>query len=87
MATLPKILINQADTRSAGRVALHVKTQGACRPRHLGGDGDFDGGIRPEMIAVMSMMLREPVANTTPNLGDKIDVALLSQVFEIANQI
>ena len=29
------------------------------------------------MIAVMSMMLREPVANTTPNFGDKIEVALL----------
>ena len=35
----------------------------------------------------MSMMLREPVANTTPNLGDKIEVALLSQVSEIANQV
>ena len=51
------------------------------------GDGDFDGGVRPEMIAVMSMMLREPVANTTPNLGDKIEVALLGQVSEIADQI
>ncbi len=29
------------------------------------------------MIAAMGMMLREPVANTTPNLGDKIEVALL----------
>jgi hypothetical protein len=28
------------------------------------------------MIA-MSVMLREPVANTTPNLGDKIKVAFL----------
>ena len=39
------------------------------------------------MIAVMSMMLREPVANTTPNLGDKIEVALLGQVSEIADQV
>jgi hypothetical protein len=39
------------------------------------------------MIAVMSMMLREPVANTTPNFGDKIEVALLSQVSEIADQV
>ena len=51
------------------------------------GDGDFDGGVRPEMIAVMSMMLREPVAYTTPNLGDKIEVALLGQVSEIADQV
>jgi hypothetical protein len=35
----------------------------------------------------MSMMLREPVANTTPNLGDKIEVALLSQVSKIADQV
>ena len=39
------------------------------------------------MIAVMSMMLREPVANTTPNLGDKIEVALLGQVSEITDQV
>jgi hypothetical protein len=39
------------------------------------------------MIAVMSMMLREPVANTTPNFGDKIEVALLGQVSEIADQV
>jgi hypothetical protein len=35
----------------------------------------------------MSMMLREPVANTPPNLGDKIEVALLSHVSEIADQV
>ena len=35
----------------------------------------------------MSMMLREPVANTTPNLGDKIEIALLGQVSEITNQV
>jgi hypothetical protein len=39
------------------------------------------------MIVVMSMMLREPVANTTPNLADKIEVALLSQVSKIADQV
>jgi hypothetical protein len=39
------------------------------------------------MIVVMSVMLREPVANTTPNLGDKIKVALLGQVSKIANQV
>ena len=27
MATLPKVMINQADTRSAAGVALHVRTQ------------------------------------------------------------
>jgi len=39
------------------------------------------------MIAVMSMMLREPLANTTPNLGDKIEVAFLGQVSKIADQV
>jgi hypothetical protein len=39
------------------------------------------------MIVVMSVMLRESVANTTPNLGDKIEVALLGQVSEIADQV
>ena len=29
MATLPKVLINQADSKSAGGVALRVRTQGA----------------------------------------------------------
>jgi hypothetical protein len=39
------------------------------------------------MIAVMSMMLREPVANTAPNLGDKIEVAFFGQVSKIADQV
>jgi hypothetical protein len=39
------------------------------------------------MIAVMSMMLREPVPYATPNLGDKIEVALLGQVSEITDQV
>jgi hypothetical protein len=39
------------------------------------------------MNAVMNMMLREPVANTMPNLGDKIEVALLSQVSKIEDQV
>jgi hypothetical protein len=36
--------------------------RGLALPRRL----HFDCGVRPEMVAVMSMMLREPVANTTP---------------------
>jgi hypothetical protein len=39
------------------------------------------------MIAVMSMMLREPVANTTANLGEKIEITLLGQVPEITDQV
>ena len=35
----------------------------------------------------MSVVLREPVPNTTPNLGDKIQVAFLGQVSEITNQV
>src|SRR3954452_19059300 len=31
MATLPKVLINQADSKSAGGVALRVRTQGPRR--------------------------------------------------------
>jgi hypothetical protein len=43
------------------------------------GDGDFDGGVRSEIIAILSMMLREPVPYATINLGDKIDIAFLSR--------
>src|SRR5215207_2503091 len=32
MATLPKVLINQADSNSAGGVALRVRTQARSRP-------------------------------------------------------
>src|SRR4051794_16892608 len=32
MATLPKVLINQADSKSAGGVALRVRTQVPLRP-------------------------------------------------------
>ena len=32
-------------------------------------------------------MLREPVANITPNLGDKIEIALLGQVSKITDQV
>ena len=39
------------------------------------------------MIAVTSVMLGEPVANTTPNLGDKIEVAFLGQMSEITDQV
>src|SRR3954451_21968533 len=35
MPTLPKVLINQADSKSAGGVALRVRTQ-ACAPVAIG---------------------------------------------------
>src|SRR5215210_320806 len=35
MATLPKVLINQADSKSAGGVALRVRTQGSQQPHAL----------------------------------------------------
>jgi hypothetical protein len=50
-------------------------------------DNDFDGDIRPEIITIRSVMFRKPMPNTTLNLADKIDVALLSQVSEIANEV
>jgi hypothetical protein len=50
-------------------------------------DGNFDGGVQSEVVTVMSVMLREPVANAPPNLGDKIEVTLLGQMSKIADQV
>ncbi len=50
-------------------------------------DGDFDSGIRAEIIAVKGMMFSEPVPNTPPNFAEKIDAALFPQVSEIADQV
>src|SRR4051812_24511361 len=46
MATLPKVLINQADSKSAGGVALRVRTQG-----HLSGDHHYTG-ITIRMVGI-----------------------------------
>ena len=50
-------------------------------------DDDFDDGVRAETIAIMSMMLREPMPNTSLNLAEKVEAALFSQVSEVAYQI
>src|SRR5450830_594376 len=47
-------------------------------------DGDLNCGIRPEPIAVTSMMLCVPVSNASPHLAKKVEVARLGQVSEIA---
>jgi hypothetical protein len=57
--------------------------RGVALPRRL----HFDRGVRPEIIAVMSMMLREPVRNSPPNLAEEIAVALISQLSEISDQV
>src|SRR5665811_191457 len=50
-------------------------------------DRDLDCGIRPEMVAAFSMMFRVPMPNPSPDLTDKVETALLSQVSEIADQV
>jgi hypothetical protein len=47
---------------------------------------DLDCSIRPEMVAVLSVTFREPMPNSSPDLTDKVEAALLSQMSEIANQ-
>jgi hypothetical protein len=39
------------------------------------------------MVAVFSMMFRVPMPNPSPDLTDKVEPALLSQVSEIADQV
>jgi hypothetical protein len=39
------------------------------------------------MIAVFSMMFRVPMPNPSPDLTDKVETALFSQVSEIADQV
>ena len=48
---------------------------------------DLDCGIRPEMVAVLSVNFREPTPNSSPDLTDKVEAALLSQMSEIADQV
>jgi len=49
-------------------------------------DGDFDRGVRPENLAVNSVMLRVPVRDAPPDLAQKVEAALLRQVPEISDQ-
>jgi hypothetical protein len=39
------------------------------------------------MIAVFSVTFREPMPNSSPDLTDKVEAALLSQVSEISDQV
>ena len=50
---------------------------------------DFDLGcsIRPEIVAVFELTFREPMPNSSPDLTDKVEAALLSQVSEISDQV
>jgi hypothetical protein len=50
-------------------------------------DGDLDCGVQPEIVVVTTMMLRIPVPNPPPDLAEKVETALLSQVSEIADQV
>lgn len=50
-------------------------------------DCDLDCSIKPEVVTVCSMTFREPMANSSPDLTDKVEAALLSQMSEIADQI
>lgn len=48
---------------------------------------DFDYSIRPELVAVFSVTFREPMPNSSPDLTDKLEAALLSQMSEIVDQV
>jgi hypothetical protein len=50
-------------------------------------DGDFDRGVRPENLAVNSMMLRVPVPDAALDLAEKVEAMLLRQVPEITDQV
>ena len=50
-------------------------------------DCDLGCSIRPEMVAVSSMTFREPMPNSSPDLTDKVEAALLSHVSEISDQV
>jgi len=40
-----------------------------------------------EIVAVVSMLFHEPMPNSSLNLTDKVEAALLSEVSEIADQV
>src|SRR5665647_1726546 len=69
---------------SARRRRGFVLSTGSQLPRI---DRDLDCGIRPKMVAVFNMMFRVPMPNPSPDLTDKVETALLSQVSEIADQV
>lgn len=48
---------------------------------------DFDYSIRPEVVAVFSVTFREPMPNSSPDLTDKLEAALLRQMSEIVDQV
>src|ERR1035437_1404785 len=50
-------------------------------------DRDLHYGIWTQMVADFSMMFRVPMPNPSPDLTDKFETALLSQVSEIADQV
>ena len=50
-------------------------------------DCDLDCSIRPEMVAVFSVTFREPMPNSSPDLTDILEAALLSQMSEITDQV
>jgi hypothetical protein len=50
-------------------------------------DGDLDSGIRPEALAVNSMMLGVPMPDAPPDLAEKVEAALLRQVPEVADKV
>jgi hypothetical protein len=50
-------------------------------------DTYFDRCIRSEMVAVRSMTLGVPVADTAPDFVEKVKAARLCQVSEIANEV
>src|SRR5450756_2291679 len=62
------------------RLSAFVESPGGISP-------PGDCGIRPEMVAAVSMMFRVPMPNSSLHLTDKVEAALLNQVPKIADPV
>jgi hypothetical protein len=63
----------------------HFEPAAASRLTRI--DGDFDRGVRPENLAINSMMLRVAVLDAPLDLAEKVEATLLRQVPEISDQV
>jgi hypothetical protein len=50
-------------------------------------DNDIDHGIRPQLVAIRSVLLGVPVPDAAPQLIEKIETAILGQMSKIADEV
>ena len=50
-------------------------------------NNDLDYSVRPKAVAIGSVVLGVPVPNAAPQLAQKIETAMLSQMSEIADEV